>query len=117
MWEPVCCTAIEKHEFRKRNVALSHLSFLRSDCLLSQPIEEAPRYLGSAKWFANCSARGLELQPILPGAVINVRPIGVLGMDDEGVGDEKIVAMPVADVPLCVVSSHQNGLSACSTAL
>jgi inorganic pyrophosphatase len=34
-------------------------------------------------------------RPILPGAVINVRPIGVLKMDDEGGGDEKIVAVPV----------------------
>ena len=30
-----------------------------------------------------------------PGAVINVRPIGVLKMDDEGGGDEKIVAVPM----------------------
>ena len=34
-------------------------------------------------------------RPILPGAVINVRPIGVLKMDDEGGGDEKIVAVPM----------------------
>ena len=29
------------------------------------------------------------------GAVINVRPIGVLKMDDEGGGDEKIIAVPM----------------------
>ena len=34
-------------------------------------------------------------RPILPGAVINVRPIGVLKMDDEAGGDEKIVAVPM----------------------
>jgi inorganic pyrophosphatase len=33
-------------------------------------------------------------RPIVPGAVINVRPIGVLKMDDEAGGDEKIVAVP-----------------------
>jgi inorganic pyrophosphatase len=33
-------------------------------------------------------------RPIVPGAVINVRPIGVLKMDDEGGGDEKIIAVP-----------------------
>lgn len=33
-------------------------------------------------------------RPIIPGAVINVRPIGVLKMDDEGGGDEKIIAVP-----------------------
>jgi inorganic pyrophosphatase len=35
-------------------------------------------------------------RPIIPGAVINVRPIGVLKMDDEGGGDEKIIAVPSA---------------------
>ena len=31
----------------------------------------------------------------MPGAVINVRPIGVLKMNDDGGGDEKIIAVPV----------------------
>jgi inorganic pyrophosphatase len=34
-------------------------------------------------------------RPIVPGAVINVRPVGVLKMQDEAGGDEKIVAVPV----------------------
>ena len=34
-------------------------------------------------------------RPIVPGAVINVRPIGVLRMQDEAGVDEKIVAVPV----------------------
>jgi inorganic pyrophosphatase len=33
-------------------------------------------------------------RPIVPGAVINVRPIGVLKMQDDGGGDEKILAVP-----------------------
>ena len=33
-------------------------------------------------------------RPIAPGAVINVRPVGVLKMEDESGGDEKIVAVP-----------------------
>lgn len=33
-------------------------------------------------------------RPIIPGAVINVRPIGVLRMEDDGGGDEKIIAVP-----------------------
>jgi inorganic pyrophosphatase len=32
---------------------------------------------------------------IVPGAVINVRPVGVLKMEDEAGGDEKIIAVPV----------------------
>ncbi len=33
-------------------------------------------------------------RPIVPGAVINVRPVGVLKMMDESGGDEKILAVP-----------------------
>src|ERR1700733_13572792 len=33
-------------------------------------------------------------RPIIPGAVINVRPVGVLNMTDDGGGDEKIIAVP-----------------------
>jgi inorganic pyrophosphatase len=33
-------------------------------------------------------------RPIAPGAVINVRPIGVLMMEDDAGGDEKILAVP-----------------------
>jgi inorganic pyrophosphatase len=31
---------------------------------------------------------------IVPGAIINCRPIGVLVMEDDGGGDEKIIAVP-----------------------
>ena len=33
-------------------------------------------------------------RPILPGAVMNVRPVGVLKMQDDAGGDEKIIAVP-----------------------
>ncbi|AHB49306.1 inorganic pyrophosphatase [Hyphomicrobium nitrativorans NL23] len=33
---------------------------------------------------------------IVPGAVLNCRPVGVLVMEDEGGGDEKIIAVPSA---------------------
>ncbi len=33
-------------------------------------------------------------RPIVPGAVINVRPVGVLKMQDEAGGDEKVIAVP-----------------------
>ncbi len=33
-------------------------------------------------------------RPIIAGAVINVRPIGVLKMEDDGGSDEKIIAVP-----------------------
>ena len=34
-------------------------------------------------------------RPIVPGAVINVRPVGVLRMEDDAGIDEKIVAVPM----------------------
>ena len=34
-------------------------------------------------------------RPIAPGAIMSVRPVGVLRMKDEAGGDEKIVAVPV----------------------
>jgi inorganic pyrophosphatase len=35
-------------------------------------------------------------RPIVPGAYMNVRPVGVLKMEDDGGGDEKIIAVPSA---------------------
>ena len=34
-------------------------------------------------------------RPLIPGCVINVRPIGVMIMEDDGGKDEKILAVPV----------------------
>ena len=36
--------------------------------------------------------------PVIPGAVIRVRPIGMLKMTDEAGSDEKIIAVPVSKV-------------------
>jgi inorganic pyrophosphatase len=41
-----------------------------------------------------CDVLIANTRPIVPGAVINVRPIGVLLMEDEAGGDEKIIAVP-----------------------
>ena len=35
---------------------------------------------------------------IVPGAVINCRPVGVLVMEDDGGGDEKIIAVPSSKI-------------------
>src|SRR5665213_4311923 len=37
-------------------------------------------------------------RPIIAGAIINVRPIGVLRMEDDGGGDEKIIAVPTSKI-------------------
>lgn len=42
-----------------------------------------------------CDVLVANTRPIIPGAIIAVRPIGVLMMEDEGGGDEKILAVPV----------------------
>jgi inorganic pyrophosphatase len=41
-----------------------------------------------------CDVLVANTRPIVPGAVISVRPIGVLMMQDEAGGDEKIIAVP-----------------------
>jgi len=40
----------------------------------------------------------LTREPIVPGAFIRVRPIGVLRMIDGGAEDDKVIAVPVSDV-------------------
>jgi inorganic pyrophosphatase len=45
-----------------------------------------------------CDVLLLNTRPIIPGAIIAVRPIGVLKMQDEGGGDEKIIAVPCQSV-------------------
>lgn len=43
-----------------------------------------------------CDVLVANTRPIIAGAVIAVRPVGVLLMQDEAGGDEKIVAVPVS---------------------
>ena len=47
-------------------------------------------------------------RPLVPGCVINVRPIGVLVMEDDGGKDEKIIAVPVpkltSDTRMCTTT-------------
>jgi inorganic pyrophosphatase len=45
-------------------------------------------------------------RPIVPGAVINVRPVGVLKMMDESGGDEKIIAVPSPNLTQRYMNVH-----------
>ncbi len=45
-------------------------------------------------------------RPIIPGAVINVRPVGVLKMEDDGGGDEKIIAVPTPKLSKRYINVH-----------
>ena len=45
-------------------------------------------------------------RPIMPGAIINVRPIGVLRMNDESGGDEKVIAVPSPKLTQRYVNVH-----------
>jgi inorganic pyrophosphatase len=45
-------------------------------------------------------------RPIVPGAVINVRPVGVLRMVDNAGGDEKIVAVPAPKLTKRYINIH-----------
>ncbi len=42
-----------------------------------------------------CDVLVANTRPLVPGCYIAVRPIGVMMMEDEGGGDEKIIAVPV----------------------
>jgi inorganic pyrophosphatase len=48
-------------------------------------------------------------RPIISGAVINVRPIGVLKMEDDGGGDEKIIAVPSPKLTKRYLNVHNYG--------
>jgi len=60
------------------------------------------RYLGNYGFVLHTLSEGgdpidvlvANTRPIIPGAVINVRPVGVLRMEDDGGQDEKIIAVP-----------------------
>jgi inorganic pyrophosphatase len=56
------------------------------------------RYPGNYGFVPHTLSKVANTRPIVPGAVINVRPIGVLKMEDEAGGDEKIIAVPVTEV-------------------
>ena len=40
-------------------------------------------------------------RPLMPGCVINVRPIGVLAMEDDSGQDEKVIAVPSRNLSKC----------------
>src|ERR1700723_1358071 len=42
-----------------------------------------------------CDVLVANTRPIVPGAIVAGRPIGVLKMTDEAGGDEKIIAVPI----------------------
>ncbi len=43
-----------------------------------------------------CDVLVANTRPLIPGSMIAVRPVGVLKMEDEGGGDEKIIAVPIS---------------------
>ncbi|PIT69665.1 inorganic diphosphatase [Bartonella tribocorum] len=45
-------------------------------------------------------------RPLMPGCVINVRPIGALMMEDDGGKDEKIIAIPTPKLTKRYINIH-----------
>ncbi len=39
----------------------------------------------------------LTTEPLFPGVLVKVRPVGIMNMLDSGEGDDKIIAVPVSD--------------------
>jgi inorganic pyrophosphatase len=54
-------------------------------------------------------------RPIVPGAVINVQPIGVLKMQDDGGGDEKILAVPTPKLTSATSAWRPRRLETCTS--
>jgi len=46
-------------------------------------------------------------RPLIPGSVINCRPIGILNMIDEAGGDEKLIAVPSPHVSAMYKDVHE----------
>ena len=53
----------------------------------------------------------LSKYPVIPGAVMKCRPVGVLMMEDESGVDEKIIAVPIDKVDIIKVSKKDDDLS------
>lgn len=53
-----------------------------------------------------CDVIVANTRALVPGAVIAVRPVGVLKMEDEAGGDEKIVAVPIPKLTLRYANVH-----------
>ncbi|WP_156851610.1 inorganic diphosphatase [Bartonella refiksaydamii] len=47
-----------------------------------------------------------NIRPLIPGCVINVRPIGALIMEDDGGKDEKIIAVPTPTLTKRYINIH-----------
>ena len=47
-------------------------------------------------------------RPIVPGAIINCRPVGVLKMEDDGGMDEKVIAVPSAKLTKRYLHVHNH---------
>ena len=54
-----------------------------------------------------CDVLIANTRPIAPGAVMSARPIGVLRMEDEAGGDEKIIAVPSSRLTPRYVDVHE----------
>ena len=72
-----------------------------------------------------CDVLVANTRAIVPGAVISVRPVGVLFMEDEAGGDEKIIAVPASKLtqrydasrptPICPTSRCSRSSTSSST--
>lgn len=76
--------------------------FVIVDRFMPMPVTYPANY-GSIPGTANVDGDPLDVlvytrEPVVPGALIRVRAIGVMGMLDDGEQDDKIVAVPVSDV-------------------
>jgi len=82
-----------KYEFDKESGAIFVDRFLRSAMFYPSNYGFVPHTLSGDG--DPCDVLVAGRTPIVPGAVVRSRPVGVLLMEDEGGVDEKILAVPV----------------------
>lgn len=82
-----------KYEFDKASSALFVDRFLHTAMFYPGNYGFIPHTLSNDG--DPCDVLVITQVPVVPGAVIRVRPVGALLMEDEAGGDEKILAVPV----------------------
>jgi len=82
-----------KYEFDKSSSALFVDRFLHTAMFYPGNYGFIPHTLSNDG--DPCDVMVITQVPVVPGAVIRVRPVGALLMEDEAGGDEKILAVPV----------------------
>jgi inorganic pyrophosphatase len=88
--------SVVKYEFCEETGALAVSRIMQTPVVYPVNYGFFPGTLGNDGDALDCLV--ISSAPIMPGALIKVRPIGVLLQQDQSGGDEKIICVPVSKV-------------------